>query len=224
MIRLFSAVLSAAFLFVGRAAADTTIFSPGTTPIVESGWTSLGVGPAAVQVLTPSAVYIMEADAQPAVASVGHPQRMADGRVSYEVTSYLWARADVSGGRPVVVVTPIAMGAAQSQTFPATIANAGSLSGAIDLGATHLFAIRLDPTAWTAASLTFQASIDGTNFFNLYDNFGSEVGWTVAAQTIVLNASPAQWLGIRWLKIRSGTASSPVAQGAARALTVVGVP
>ena len=120
--------------------------------------------------------------------------------------------------------SPLSVGGANAQAFTATIANGQSLSGAIDLGATRLFAIGMDPTAWTAAALTFKASLDGTNYFDLVDSTGAALSWAVAAQQIVLNANAAQWLGIRYIKVQSGTTGTPVAQGAARTLTVIGVP
>lgn len=108
-------------------------------------------------------------------------------------------------------------------TATATIANGASLSGAIDLGQARLWAIQM-PAAWTAAALTFQASLDGINYFNLYDNTGTEVSWTVAASQFQFELFPAKWLAIRWLKIRSGTSGVPVNQGGDRVLTVVAVP
>jgi len=109
-------------------------------------------------------------------------------------------------------------------SFPVAIANGASLSGAIDLGVGRLFGIAMDPTAWTAAALTFQVSVDGVNYFNLFDNTGTEINWTVLAQQFITAASPVEWQGIRWLKVRSGTSAAPINQGAARSLTIIAVP
>lgn len=103
----------------------------------------------------------------------------------------------------------------------AAIASGASLSGAIDLGAGRLARIVL-PAALTGTQLTFQTSYDGTNYANLYDETGSEVAYTVAASREV-RAPITDWLGIRWLKIRTGTSGSPTAQGADRALKLVTV-
>jgi hypothetical protein len=108
--------------------------------------------------------------------------------------------------------------------FPAAIANGASLSGIVDLGTYRLFGILMDPTAWTAAALTFQVSIDGVNFYNLFDDTGTEINWTVLAQQFITVAVPAKWLGIRYIKVRSGTSATPVNQGGARALNLIGVP
>jgi hypothetical protein len=104
-----------------------------------------------------------------------------------------------------------------------TISSGTSLSPAIDLGPNRTFAVVM-PAAWTAAALTFQASIDGTNYFNVFDDTGTEVTATVAASQYIVIASPAKMLGVRWIKVRSGTSGAPVNQGADRALTIVGVP
>lgn len=108
-------------------------------------------------------------------------------------------------------------------TSPATVANGASLSGAIDLGTARLFAIQM-PAAWTAASVTFQASSDCSTYANLFNDAGTEVAATVAASQYIVMASPAAWLGIRCLKVRSGTSGTPVNQGADRVLTIVAVP
>jgi hypothetical protein len=115
-----------------------------------------------------------------------------------------------------------------TKAVTATIANGAALSGAVDLGQNRLFAVQM-PTTWTAAGLTFQASSDGITYFNVFDDSSVpgtfiETTWTAAASQYQVVASPAKWIGIRWLKIRSGTAGVPVNQGGARTLTVIGVP
>lgn len=104
------------------------------------------------------------------------------------------------------------------ETKTAVIASGASLSGAVDLGGRKLVAIVM-PGTWDAAGLTFQASPDGTNFFNVYDG-ATERGLTAAASYYsALNI--ADWVGIRWIKVRSGTAGSAVNQTAERTLTLV---
>lgn len=100
----------------------------------------------------------------------------------------------------------------------AVIENGGSLSGTVHLGGRKLVAIVM-PSTWTAAALTFQASPDGVNFFNVYDG-PTERQLTVAA-SYYSELNIADWVGIRWLKIRSGTAGTPVNQAAERTLTLV---
>lgn len=104
-------------------------------------------------------------------------------------------------------------------TATATIANAASLSGAVDLSYARL-ALILMPAAWTAAGLTFQVSPDGVTYGDLYTDAGVEVSATVAANRVVrLNLS--DWIGVRYFKVRSGTTGTPVAQGAERILTLL---
>lgn len=96
-----------------------------------------------------------------------------------------------------------------------TIANNASLSGAVELGSARLVGIEM-PGAWTTAGITFQVSSDGTNFSDLYDD-STERTYAVAASRYV--AVPLdKWTGIRHIKVRSGTAGSPVNQGAARVI------
>ena len=113
-------------------------------------------------------------------------------------------------------------------TITATIANGQSLSGAVDLGAgsARAFALYV-PSVWTGTttSITFQASADGTNYGELYNDTGTEVTVTVTGvSTFVVFSQPVTWLGIRYLKVRSGTAASPVTQGQSTAVIVVAVP
>jgi hypothetical protein len=119
---------------------------------------------------------------------------------------------------------PLSVAGAPFASFAVAIANGESLSGAVDLGNYRLFGIQMDPTAWTAAALTFKVSVNGVDFFDLYDDTGTEQNWTVSAQKFVQVSQPAKWLGIRYIKVRSGTSASPVNQGGARSLALIGVP
>lgn len=98
-----------------------------------------------------------------------------------------------------------------------TIANGASLSGVADLTGFMLAGIQM-PAAWTAASLTFQVSIDGTTYTDMYATDGTEVTVTGAAASRFLAFVPSDFAGARYLKVRSGTTGSPVNQGAARTL------
>jgi len=104
------------------------------------------------------------------------------------------------------------------ETRTVTIANGASLSDAVDLGGRKLVAIDM-PASWTAASLTFQASVDGTTFDDLYDG-ATERSLTVAASRY-LAFNIADWVSVRFLKVRSGTAASAVNQGGDRVITLV---
>jgi hypothetical protein len=103
------------------------------------------------------------------------------------------------------------------------IANGASLSGAVDVRGYRLVAIQT-PSAWTAADLTFQATVDedatGTpaNYENIYDDNDAELVVQAGVDRFILLSAAKQLRGIRWLKVRSGTAGVAVNQGGAREL------
>jgi hypothetical protein len=100
--------------------------------------------------------------------------------------------------------------------LPLAIASGDSVSAAANTRG-GLPAVIEMPAAWDAANLTFQTSGDGVNYFNVYDEIGTEVAVTAdASRRIRLEAS--QWAGITHIKIRSGTAGTPVVQTADRVL------
>ena len=117
-------------------------------------------------------------------------------------------------------------------TINATIANGASLSNAVKIGDSEvndgsrapadfrLFGIVM-PAAWTAASLTFQASLDGgTSWHNVKDATGAEVSVVASVDDCVVWL-PAAFSALPMLKVRSGTAAAPVAQGAERVITLI---
>ena len=64
------------------------------------------------------------------------------------------------------------------------------------------------PNTWTGSVMTFQASADGTNFFDLYDSSGGELQLTVGVSTFV-KVDPSKFAAARYLKVRCGTAAAP---------------
>lgn len=107
-------------------------------------------------------------------------------------------------------------------TVTFTIANDQSLSNASDDLRGVLCVAVLMPGTWTAAALTFQVSLDGETYTNMWYD-GAEYEVTAAAsQYIVLDAK--DFVGIRYLRVRSGTSGTPVNQGGARTVTVVTIP
>lgn len=103
--------------------------------------------------------------------------------------------------------------------IPAVIAINGNISAEVDLGAQFLVGVYV-PSGWTAATMTFQASPDGTNFGELFTYAGSELSLAAAA-SLFIAVDPTQWKGIRALKVRSGTSASPVTQLAAVTVQLV---
>ena len=109
------------------------------------------------------------------------------------------------------------------ESLDLAIANGASLSIGYSLQGRILTGVYM-PAAWTAAGLTFQASYDGVTWFNVYDTTG-ELTITTAAASLYLALDGTKFLGVNFLKVRSGTAGVPVAQGGARTLTLMcGVP
>ncbi len=125
------------------------------------------------------------------------------------------------GGSDVSASNPVPVGGAQIATATATIASGTSLSSATDLGTGRLVGIII-PAAWTTAAITFQGSADGVTYFDLYDD---AIERTIASGSVVASrfiALPiADWLMVRAVKIRSGSAASPVNQPADRIVTLV---
>jgi hypothetical protein len=102
----------------------------------------------------------------------------------------------------------------------AVIDGDASLSSVILVdGARVLCALQM-PSAWTAASLTFAVSFDGTTFVPLYWD-GAE--YTIlaaggAAASLGVSLEPSAFAGWPFVRVRSGTSGTPVNQGAERTL------
>lgn len=104
-----------------------------------------------------------------------------------------------------------------NKVLTATIANGAFLSDILNVWPCQASAIVM-PAAWTAASLTFQGSMDGVNFFDLYNDSGTEYEIpALVSQSIILNVP----LSFPYLKVRSGTTGTPVNQGAARSVSLI---
>lgn len=140
----------------------------------------------------------------------------------YDGTS-LWLPVHIladSTGNPIDPTNPLSVGSAYPVSVSGTIANGGSLSGAVDMGRSTLSAI-IFPAAWTAASLTFQFSADNSTYVDLLDGTTERTLTVTAGKGTVVSIS--DWPSARYLKLRSGTSATPVNQGAARTFTLIGV-
>lgn len=97
---------------------------------------------------------------------------------------------------------------------------ATGLSGSIDMTGCVLVGVQMS-TAWTAGGITFAAATSESGTYqSVYGSTGDEITLTVDASRFV-NVSPLTSVGYRWLKVRSGTSGTPVAQAAERTLTLV---
>ena len=98
----------------------------------------------------------------------------------------------------------------------ATIANAGQLSGAVNMGGMTPVGLFV-PAAFTGTALTFFVSdaADGT-YVELRDDAGAAYTVTVAPGGYVA-LDPEKFRGVRHLKVRSGSA-----EGAERVIKIAG--
>jgi hypothetical protein len=107
-----------------------------------------------------------------------------------------------------------------AKTMSVTIPENEAVSGYVDLGNHSLIAFEM-PEVFDSTTITFQGkakvSEDVTggqleDLDNIYDDAGTELSVTVAPNRIVgLKADKASVLSaIRYLRVRSGTAASPV--------------
>ena len=103
----------------------------------------------------------------------------------------------------------------------ATILNGASLSDAVEIDEGMLVGMVL-PAAWTAANITLQGAADNavSTFNNLYDVEGTEVTIVASASRYVALV-PADFAGLKAVKVRSGTNAVPVNQGGDRSITLV---
>lgn len=102
----------------------------------------------------------------------------------------------------------------------ATIASGGSLSGAVDLGEQRAHRLAL-PGVWTTAAITFQVSYDGLAFNDLYTPDGEyTLSSSVVAASRSITLDQAVFYGVRYLKVRSGTAGAAVNQAAERVINI----
>lgn len=104
-----------------------------------------------------------------------------------------------------------------SDSGTVVIAESASLSSAIQSGGMAPSAI-LMPAGWDAAALTFQASVDGLTYLDVFDAAG-ELSQAAAADRLIL-LDTSVWVAMKDFKIRSGTSGVPVNQTAERTLTV----
>jgi len=99
-----------------------------------------------------------------------------------------------------------------------TIPGGGSQTAPVELTCDEINGIVL-PDAWDPAGLSFSASIDGSLFHDIYDSDG-EV--TISADIAKPNRFVTLDLeGVRFLKVRSGTADAPISQTHERTLQLV---
>lgn len=108
------------------------------------------------------------------------------------------------------------------KTLEVTIEANTSISDAVRLNGWKIARIKF-PDAWTAANITFQESYDGETYANAYDSSG-EISISVTAGVSRAFSGETLLPAVKYLKVRSGTAVTPVAQSAERVITLICTP
>lgn len=90
------------------------------------------------------------------------------------------------------------------------MADEGNLSAAADLIGGTLVGIYAP--AMTSAALTFQGSPDGTVAYGDVQNKDGEVATQATTGAKYFGLEPVDFIGLRYIKVRSGTSGSPVTQ------------
>jgi len=125
---------------------------------------------------------------------------------------------DMGDGTHAEVVA--AAGIAPLSTLTGTIANGASLSGAIDLRAVGTPVALQTDAAWDTNAITFQGSYDGSVYTNLR-SMGVEVSVPGVVASSLEGLDLHEFLGLRYLKVRSGTAAAPVNQVGDTVITII---
>lgn len=96
----------------------------------------------------------------------------------------------------------------------ATILNTASLSDAIDLGGGSLVGLILPAGLNSATVITFQISFDGTSYYNVYDEEGTEYQATITLSSYIALKTLQNLYGADYVKVRTGTNGTPTTQAA----------
>lgn len=100
------------------------------------------------------------------------------------------------------------------------ITSGQSLSAPIDLDSYRLCGISFPSNIDSATKATFQVSFDGTSWTNLYDADGNEKSIVAGvSRRVILN--PADFYGVRFVKVRLGTIAAPTTTTANRTLKLI---
>ena len=111
-------------------------------------------------------------------------------------------------------------GIAPRATVTGTIANGASLSGVVDLRTVGTPVALQTDAAWDTNAITFQGSYDGVVYTNLR-NMGVEVSIPGVVASSLEGLDLHEFLGLRYLKVRSGTAAAAVNQVGDTVITLV---
>lgn len=109
----------------------------------------------------------------------------------------------------------------QMMILETTIASGASESDTVDLESMLLVGLVM-PAAWTAADITFLTAMHNYGpYYPVYDDEGNEVTILVdAGRAVGIDKAAVKLAAFRYIKLRSGTVGTPVAQGAARVIGI----
>lgn len=98
-------------------------------------------------------------------------------------------------------------------TKQVTIADSGTVSGAVKLfddydNAPESLVGIICAAGFATANLTFQASVDGTNYYTMYNAAGAVVTVFSAAASEWIALDPADFAGVPYLKVVSSATQS----------------
>lgn len=103
----------------------------------------------------------------------------------------------------------------------ATFKAGSSLSEEVDLRFTRLFGISM-PNVWTTANITIQVRRnEDTVWRDLHHDDGQEYTITASGDRHINIRWPGSLFGIRYIRLRSGTSATPVAQAAETKLNLL---
>ena len=145
---------------------------------------------------------------------------MADivSRVARGFEEFFKRYRDMGDGTHAEVVA--AAGIAPLSTVTGTITSGASLSGAIELRTMGTPVALQTDAAWDTNAITFQGSYDGVVYTNLR-NMGVEVSIPGVVASSLEGLDLQQFLGLRFIKVRSGTAAAAVNQVGDTVITLV---
>lgn len=111
----------------------------------------------------------------------------------------------------------IAGGWKSKATVTVTTAATG-LSDIIDIGGLAPRSVEMS-SAWTTANITFMGAVSSTDAMKSvrHSTAGTEVTY-VTTVGYVVSLNPEYFAGLRYIQVRSGSTTTPVAQAASRTL------
>ena len=114
----------------------------------------------------------------------------------------------LGSGTPLTVKT----GTRSATALVATFLAGASLSNAITIPDGYRVDAIAVPAGWDTAGMTVQVSLNGTVFTDAYE-YGAELALSpIAGKTTCLGPENSLRISKRYIKLRSGTAATPVVQ------------